>query len=277
MRVLVAEDDPINGRIIKKRLEKLGHEVFLTINGEECSSTYGDKSGYFDIILMDMQMPIVDGLTSTKLIRSYEKFHPSHILSTRTSLDGRVPIIAVSASLVEKDRQMYIDAGFDGWILKPIAFARLSEIMTGIVNPQVRARNLYRQGGWEQGGWFHKAHKDIFAADTNSSLTPPTSAPGHETTSRGVKTAAASDDPFVKEDDDSRQSQEHIRMLAEQERETEEVRERDQQDKQEEAAGRAQTLPELGSTEYMRDRRVSPGSSETVTTQIKAASSMAPW
>jgi len=56
MKVLVAEDDPVNSRIIKKRLEKLGHDVVLTGNGEECSSTYCDKSGFFDIILMDMQV-----------------------------------------------------------------------------------------------------------------------------------------------------------------------------------------------------------------------------
>lgn len=56
MSVLVAEDDPVNSRIIQKRLQKIGHEVFLTVNGEECSSTYGDKSGFFDIILMDMQV-----------------------------------------------------------------------------------------------------------------------------------------------------------------------------------------------------------------------------
>lgn len=56
MRVLVAEDDPVNSRIIKKRLEKMGHEIYLTSNGEECSSTYGDKSGFFDVVLMDMQV-----------------------------------------------------------------------------------------------------------------------------------------------------------------------------------------------------------------------------
>ncbi|RMX88731.1 hypothetical protein D0867_15510, partial [Hortaea werneckii] len=154
MRVLVAEDDPVNSRIIQKRLQKFGHEVFLTVNGEECASTYGDKSGFFDIILMDMQMPIVDGLSSAKMIRSYEKSHPEHLLSTRATLNGRVPIIAVSASLIEKERQMYIDAGFDGWILKPIAFQRLSEIMLGIVDKQVRRNNLYRTGNWESGGWF---------------------------------------------------------------------------------------------------------------------------
>jgi len=56
MRVLIAEDDPVNSRIIKKRLEKLGHDAYLTVNGEECSSTYGEKSGWFDVVLMDMQV-----------------------------------------------------------------------------------------------------------------------------------------------------------------------------------------------------------------------------
>lgn len=56
MRVLVAEDDPVNSRIIKKRLEKLGHEVYLTVNGEECAAAYSEKTGYFDIVLMDIQV-----------------------------------------------------------------------------------------------------------------------------------------------------------------------------------------------------------------------------
>ena len=59
MCVLVAEDDPVNSRIIKKRLEKLGHEVFLTGNGEECSTTYAEKTGFFDIVLMDMQVRLL--------------------------------------------------------------------------------------------------------------------------------------------------------------------------------------------------------------------------
>lgn len=56
MRVLVAEDDPVNSRIVKKRLEKLGHEVYLTINGEECAGAFGDKPRDFDVVLMDMQV-----------------------------------------------------------------------------------------------------------------------------------------------------------------------------------------------------------------------------
>jgi hypothetical protein len=56
LQVLVAEDDPVNSRIIQKRLEKSGHEVHTTINGEECSHTYEEKSDFFDVILMDMQV-----------------------------------------------------------------------------------------------------------------------------------------------------------------------------------------------------------------------------
>ncbi|KAI9718765.1 MAG: hypothetical protein M1812_003939 [Candelaria pacifica] len=166
LQVLVAEDDPINSRIIKKRLEKIGHDVFLTINGEECSSAYGEKPRFFDVVLMDMQMPIVDGLTSTKMIRSYEKSHPPDSLSTRAALNGRVPIFAVSASLIEKERQIYIDAGFDGWILKPVDFKRLSVLLSGIVEETTRAEALYQPGAWEKGGWFQNRQPDIFAAAT---------------------------------------------------------------------------------------------------------------
>ncbi|KAF2772332.1 phytochrome-like histidine kinase PHY1p [Teratosphaeria nubilosa] len=263
MRVLVAEDDPVNSRIIKKRLEKLGHEVFLTVNGEECASTYGDKSGFFDIVLMDMQMPIVDGLTSTKMIRSFEKSHPSHLLSTRASLNGRVPIIAVSASLQEKDRQSYVQAGFDGWILKPISFNRLSEIMTGIVDPGVRKDNIYKHGGWEHGGWFEEAQQDVFTANTVPSQQPPTSAPGHEADSDGVKIAAAVDDPGVKEEGESEQSQEQQRMLAEQEQRNQDE---ESQDSFQNRAGKAASLPELGSKEYARGK-TSPDSMSTITQQ----------
>jgi CheY-like chemotaxis protein len=93
-------------------------------------------------------MPIVDGLSSTKMIRSFER---------RNDLESsprRIPIIAVSASLVEKDKQVYVDAGFDGWILKPISFARLNELLTGIHDPSTRAKSIYVKGEWERGGWF---------------------------------------------------------------------------------------------------------------------------
>lgn len=161
-------------------------------------------------------MPIVDGLTSTKMIRSFEKSHPTHLLSKRAARNGRIPIIAVSASLLEKERQIYIDAGFDGWILKPISFDRLKSIMLGIVDAGARKDNLYKSGGWERGGWFQQAQKDIFAADTSPAERMPMTDP-----SEGAQKAASSADPFVREEDDSLQTQEQARMADEQEKERE--------------------------------------------------------
>lgn len=111
-------------------------------------------------------MPIVDGMSSTKLIRSFEKSRPDVKLSDKAKLNGRIPIIAVSATLREQDRAMYCDAGFDGWILKPINFARLGHLCRGIVDSDLRSKLLYQPGQWEQGGWFHAEKPDFFAANT---------------------------------------------------------------------------------------------------------------
>ncbi|KIW04419.1 hypothetical protein, variant [Verruconis gallopava] len=158
MVILVAEDDPINSKIVKKRMESRGHKVRLTTNGEECATAYCEGSGEYDAVLMDIQMPIVDGLTSTKMIRSYEKTTASHKLSPRAALNGRIPIIAVSASLEERERDTYVSAGFDAWILKPISFDRLQTLLECIVDAKTREECLYKPGHWEQGGWFENAH-----------------------------------------------------------------------------------------------------------------------
>lgn len=100
------------------------------------------------------------------MIRSYEKSHPGNELSPRTAPHGRVPIFAVSASLVEKERQTYIDAGFDGWVLKPIDFKRLSVLLLGIVDTDTRQTCLYKPGEWERGGWFKDEQPDRYAAST---------------------------------------------------------------------------------------------------------------
>ncbi|KAK6351286.1 Light-sensor Protein kinase [Orbilia javanica] len=152
--VLVAEDDLVNSRIIKKRLEKLGHRVTLTVNGEECAAVFAERGADFDAVLMDIQMPIMDGYASTKTIRKSETEGNSDTLPDTHKLNGRIPIVAVSASLLEKERQTYIDCGFDGWILKPVDFKRLNTLMDGIVNPETRLTCLYTPGQWERGGWF---------------------------------------------------------------------------------------------------------------------------
>lgn len=121
-------------------------------------------------------MPIVDGFTSTKMIRSYEKTHGRVCLSARANVNGRIPIFAVSASLLERERDMYIKTGFDGWILKPVNFQRVDTLLKGIVDQGARNACLFETGRWESGGWFEKRRDsaDIFTTDTTLSNKPPT-------------------------------------------------------------------------------------------------------
>lgn len=65
LRILVAEDDPINSKILNKRLEKLGHQVYLTVNGEECAGAHAEKSNIFDVVLMDIQVSPPNHLLSS--------------------------------------------------------------------------------------------------------------------------------------------------------------------------------------------------------------------
>ncbi|PQE25440.1 hypothetical protein CJF30_00000143 [Rutstroemia sp. NJR-2017a BBW] len=207
LNVLVAEDDPVNSRIINKRLEKSGHRVYHTVNGEECASAYGDNvtnglndasSSRFDVVLMDMQMPIVDGLSAAKMIRSFEKTHLD--LSPRAALNGRIPIFAVSASLVEREKQTYVDAGFDGWILKPIDFKRLNVLLEGIVDEKVRKSCLYQSGHWERGGWFTEMQPSALQSSTApSNETPVTNPPqkGPEPVQPDVDTLSDNDDDSI--------------------------------------------------------------------------------
>jgi len=117
----------------------------------------------------DLQMPLVDGMMSTKMIRRFERE-----LEELRKIRPRVPIIAVSASLSESKRFDYIQTGyvlssyhsssnvrmlmlfsrFDAWILKPIDFGRLDFILKGIKYSGLKREALYAPGNWEGGGWF---------------------------------------------------------------------------------------------------------------------------
>ena len=121
-------------------------------------------------------MPIVDGYSSTKMIRSFEKTKARASLSPRATYNGRIPIFAVSASLVEKERQKYIDTGFDGWILKPVDFKRVELLLKGIVDGHKRDECVYEPGKWEQGGWFtaRKDQKHMYETATAPSGEKPT-------------------------------------------------------------------------------------------------------
>jgi CheY-like chemotaxis protein len=109
LRVLVVEDHPINQQLAQRMLEKAGHEVHLALSGEEGIAQW--RSLKPDLILMDMQMPVMDGLQATRAIRAEE------LASGRTE---HVPIIAMTANAFAEDRQMCLDAGMDGYLSKPV-------------------------------------------------------------------------------------------------------------------------------------------------------------
>lgn len=165
-----------------------------------------------------IKMPIVDGLTSTKMIRSFEKTNSFRKLSRRAAFNGRVPIIAVSASLLERDRQTYIDAGFDAWILKPISFVRLETLLKGIVDHQVREECLYTPGKWEAGGWFNKPlspqkAKEQSKTQPDADKIPP-SAPSNDL----QEAAAHPDDPFAGDEEPGTVPDEQKRLFEVQEK-----------------------------------------------------------
>ncbi|KAJ6466421.1 phytochrome-like protein [Mycena sanguinolenta] len=155
LRVLIVEDNDINRMVLAKRLRLDGHDVVTTTNGQEGLDKVTSDRAY-DVILMDIQMPILDGYTATQRIRALEKSSPPNKPRRSNKLNGgHIPIFAVSASLQEHRRQEMANYGIDGWILKPIDFQRLKVILTGVTDATQRELDLYRQGcSWEAGGWL---------------------------------------------------------------------------------------------------------------------------
>ncbi|EAU85944.2 atypical/HisK protein kinase [Coprinopsis cinerea okayama7 len=130
LRVLIVEDNDINRVILAKRLTMKGHTVVNTTNGQEGLDMV-KRDQAFDVIFMDIQMPILNGFEATEQIRQVE---PQPSMPSRPSCklnDGRIPIFAVSASLKESQRDELAEHGMDGWILKPIDFKRLNTILKG--------------------------------------------------------------------------------------------------------------------------------------------------
>jgi DNA-binding response OmpR family regulator len=101
-------------------------------------------------------MPILNGLEATQQIRYLESTKLPKTDRLAHSLNGgRIPIFAVSASLVERQREELEQIGIDGWILKPIDFGRLYTILRGVTDPVQRERDEYHVGSsWEIGGWL---------------------------------------------------------------------------------------------------------------------------
>ncbi len=115
LNVLLAEDQPVNQKLMHAVMERLGHRLTIAGNGVEVIRKMGE--GSFDLILMDIQMPIMDGIQATKLIRaSSEPWHTT-------------PIIALTAHAMEGHREIYEAAGMDGFVSKPFKIDMLAAEM----------------------------------------------------------------------------------------------------------------------------------------------------
>jgi CheY-like chemotaxis protein/HPt (histidine-containing phosphotransfer) domain-containing protein len=114
LRVLVAEDDPMSQRLVQTVLAQRGHKLVITANGREALATLERER--FDVVLMDLQMPEMNGLQATAEIREREKLTGAHI-----------PILALTAHSGREDRERCAAAGMDGYLSKPIDFPQLIE------------------------------------------------------------------------------------------------------------------------------------------------------
>lgn len=120
LRILVVEDNLINQKVIVRYLEKQGHHISLANNGEEGLQALTAES--FDIVLMDIQMPRIDGLEATRILRERERGTSEHM-----------PVIAVTAHTAQVDRDRCFEAGMDAFLPKPIRSGELFELIDSVL------------------------------------------------------------------------------------------------------------------------------------------------
>jgi CheY-like chemotaxis protein len=120
LRVLVAEDNAVNCKVADNLLRRRGHEPIIVPNGRDAVDAV--RRERYDLILMDLQMPDMDGFEATAAIRAIER---------RTGV--RVPIVALTAHAMEGDRQRCLDADMDGYVSKPIRAVELFEVIDRVI------------------------------------------------------------------------------------------------------------------------------------------------
>jgi CheY-like chemotaxis protein len=121
LHVLVAEDGPDNQKLIRHHLTKAGAKVTIVENGQLAVDEIKNVEKRFDIVLMDMQMPVMDGYTATGVIRS---------------LEVDIPVVALTAHAMSGDREKCIDAGCSDYLTKPIEKQKLVDMVLRYVSPQ---------------------------------------------------------------------------------------------------------------------------------------------
>jgi CheY-like chemotaxis protein len=114
-RVLVVEDNLMNRKIAVRMLERMGHVVTTAEHGGVALERLAQQS--FDLVLLDMQMPVLDGLATARAVRASAEPWSS------------VPIVAMTANAMQRDRERCLDAGMDGFLSKPFRFEVLREIV----------------------------------------------------------------------------------------------------------------------------------------------------
>jgi CheY-like chemotaxis protein len=118
IKILVVEDNPVNQILMETLLSKLNCEYTLAENGEIAIEKFKEEK--FDIILMDLQMPVMDGLTATRIIRDI-------------SGNKQIPIIALSANAFKEDIEVSIQAGMNSFITKPFKIKELLEVINKLL------------------------------------------------------------------------------------------------------------------------------------------------
>jgi CheY-like chemotaxis protein len=125
LSILVAEDNEINALLMRSLLTRLGHHAVITTNGEEALESWRSAksaSTPYDLVLMDIQMPQLDGIETTSRIRSLEAGQP-----------GRpTPILALTANTLVEDRYACFEAGMDGFLIKPLDREKLADALAGL-------------------------------------------------------------------------------------------------------------------------------------------------
>lgn len=121
VRILVAEDSPVNQKVAQRLLERRGHRVVVVENGREAIEALGED--VFDLVLMDVQMPEMDGLEATRAIRRRE-----------AKDGGRLPIVAMTAGAMAEDRERCLEAGMDAFLTKPVRSEELYRVVEDLAS-----------------------------------------------------------------------------------------------------------------------------------------------
>ncbi|KAL3908880.1 MAG: hypothetical protein SGILL_008313, partial [Bacillariaceae sp.] len=120
LRILVAEDNQMNRKLVQRMLNKMGHTVYLVEDGEKAVE-FLQQSHKVDIVLMDIQMPVMDGISATKIIRDEMK------LSRQT-----LPIVGLTASFQHSDLNYYLDVGMNACLGKPVRLGLLKQTLASV-------------------------------------------------------------------------------------------------------------------------------------------------